>query len=247
VVLIALLAVAFTVWMAVETFRREGVSVWLVVILIFGPIGAAVYFFARYAEHLFARPVFETQEVTVADLRAAEADVAQAGNASTWTAYASALRGRRQLDKAIEAARKGLEHDPGHLEARYELGLALEEGGRHEEARAELEQVAAAEATFDSDRVLFVLARAQQGSGDHEAARFSLETLAARSGKPEVLFECAVVQARLGDRAAAAENLQRIIAEAKEVPQYLEPNVRPWVRKAEQALRKLKSSQTPVR
>ena len=239
-VLLASLAVAFTVWMAVEAYRREGVSRWLWVILFLGPIGAAIYFFAEFAAHLFTRPVFETREATPADLRAAEADVAQAGNAFTWTAYASALRGRRQLDEAIHAARKGLEHDPAHLEARYELGLALEERGRHEEARAELEKVVAAETAFDSDRALFVLSRAQQGCGDDEAARVSLETLAARSGSPEVLFECAVVQARLGDRAAAAENLQRIITEAEEVPEYLAPNVRPWVRRAKQALRKLR-------
>ena len=238
-VLIAILAVAFTVWMAVEAFRREGASVWFWVILLLAPIGAVIYFFAEFAEDLFARPVFQSRPATAADLRAAEADVAQADNASTWTAYATALRGRRQLDKAIDAARKGLAHDPTHLEARYELGLALAEGGRHEEARAELEKVTAADARFDSDRVLFVLARAQHGAGDDEAARASLETLAARSGSPEVLFECAVVQARLGDRAAAAGNLERIVTEAKEVPSYLEPNVRPWVRKAEQALGRL--------
>jgi tetratricopeptide (TPR) repeat protein len=240
VVLIASLAVAFTVWMAVEAYRREGVSRWLAVILLLGPIGALVYFFSEFAGQLFTRPVFETRQATVEDLRAAEADVAQADNAFTWTAYATALRARRQLDKAIDAARKGLEHDPAHLGARYELGLAHLEGGHHEEARAELEKVAGAEATFDSDRVLFVLSRAQQGCGDDAAARVSLETLAARSGSPEVLFECAVVQARLGDRAAAAENLQRIITEAEEVPEYLAPNVRPWVRRAKQSLRALR-------
>jgi hypothetical protein len=242
VALIAVLVVAFTVWMAVEAFRRQGLSVWLLVILFLGPIGAVIYFFAEYAEHLFARPVFEAREVTAADLRAAEADVEQAANASTWTALASALRGRRQPDKAIDAARKGLEHDPDHLEARYELGAALLEGGRPDEARVELETVAAADDTFDSNRVLFVLARARQAAGDDEAARESLETLSGRSGNPEVLFECAVVQARLGDREAAAATLQRIIDEAKEVPPYLERNVRPWVRQAEQALKKLKSS-----
>ncbi len=239
-ILIAGLAMAFTVWMAVEAYRREGISRWLWVILLLGPIGATIYFFAELAGELFARPVFETRQATADDLRAAEADVAQAGNAFTWTAYATALRGRRQLDKAIDAARKGLEHDPAHLEARYELGRALLEDGRHEEARAELETVAASEPTLDSDRVLLFLARAQQGAGDDEAARVSLETLAARSGSPEVLYECAVVQARLGDRAAAAESLQRIIGEAEEVPDYLQPNVRPWVRRAQQALRKLR-------
>ncbi len=239
-VLIATLAMAFTVWMAVEAYRREGVSRWLWVILLLGPIGAAIYFFSQLAGELFARPVFETRQATAADVRAAKADVAQAENAFTWTAYATALRGRRQLDQAIDAARKGLEHDPAHVEARYELGLALLEGGHHEEARPELERVAATEPTLDSDRVLLFLARAQQGCGDNEAARVSLETLAGRSGSPEVLFECAVVQARLGDRAAAAETLQRIITEAEEVPDYLEPNVRPWVRKAKQALGKLR-------
>jgi hypothetical protein len=120
------------------------------------------------------------------------------------------------------------------------LGRALLDGGRHEEARAELEKVAATEPALDSDRVLLFLARAQQGCGDDEAARVSLETLAARSGSPEVLLECAVVQARLGDRAAAAESLQRIVKEAEEVPDYLQPNVRPWVRRATQSLRKLR-------
>jgi hypothetical protein len=240
VVLIATLAIAFTVWMAVEAYRRDGLSRWFWVIVLLGPIGAAAYFFAELAGDLFGRPVFETRPATEADLRAAEADVAQAENAFTWTAYAAALRGRRQLGQAIDAARKGLEHDPAHVEARYELGLALLEGGHHEEARPELEKVAATEPTLDSDRVLLFLGRAQQGCGDDEAARVSLETLAARSGSPEVLFECAVVQARLGDRAAAAEKLQRIITEAEEVPDYLEPNVRPWVRKAKQALGKLR-------
>jgi hypothetical protein len=47
------------------------------------------------------------------------------------------------------------------------------------------------------------------------------------------------VQARLGDRAAAAQNLQRIIAEAEAVPDYLKGNVRPWVRKAKRALQKM--------
>ena len=47
---------------------------------------------------------------------------------------------KARADPLIDAARKGLEHEPAHLEARYELGLALEGKGLHEEARAELEQ-----------------------------------------------------------------------------------------------------------
>jgi len=239
VVAIAILGMAFTVWMAVEAVRRGDASGWLWIILLFGPIGAAIYFFSEYADGLFRGPVLQPRKVTAADLRAAEADVKRLGNAATWTAYASALRGRRATAKAVDAARKALEHDSESLEARYELGLALEESGHHDEARAELERVVAADPTFDSDGALFTLARAQQGSGQDAAARESLETLASRSARPEVLFECAAVQARLGDRAAAAQNLQRIIAEAEAVPDYLKGNVRPWVRKAKRALQKM--------
>lgn len=236
---IAVLGMAFTIWMAVEAVRRGDASGWLWIILLFGPIGAAVYFFSEYADGLFGGRALQPRKVTAADLRAAEADVKRLGNAATWTAYASALRGRRENAKAVDAAGKGLEHDPENIEARYELGLALEELGRHDEARAALERVVAADPTFDSDRALFALARAQQGSGQDGAARESLETLASRSARPEVLFECATVQARLGDRPAAAQNLHRIIAEAEDVPDYLKGNVRPWVRKAKRALRKL--------
>ena len=238
-VAIAILGMAFTVWMAVEAVRRGDASGWLWIILLFGPIGAAIYFFSEYADGLFGGPVVQPRKVTPADLSAAEADVKRLGNAATWTAYASALRGRRATAKAVDAARKALEHDPNNVEACYELGLSLEELGHHDEARAELERVVAADPTFDSDGALFALARAQQGSGQDGAARESLETLASRSARPEVLFECAAVQARFGDRAAAAQNLHRIIAEAEAVPDYLKGNVRPWVRKAKRALQKM--------
>ncbi len=237
--LIALLGVGFTIWMAVEAVRRGHASGWLWIILIFGPIGAAVYFFAEYADGLFRGSALQPRKVTSADLRAAEADVRRLGNVATWTAYAAALRGRRDYAGAVDAARKALEYEPANLDARYELGLALEAAERAEEARSELERVVAADRSFDSDGALFALARAQQASGRDGEARAVLEDLSRRSARPEVLYECAAVQARLGDRAAAAQNLHRIVLEAEMVPGYLQRNVRPWVRKAKQALRKL--------
>jgi len=239
VVFVALLGMGFTVWMAVEAVRRGHASGWLWIILLFGPIGAAVYFFAEYADGLFRGPALQPRKVSAADVQAAEAEVRRLGNVSTWTAYATALRGRRDFAKAADAASKALEHDPASTDARYELGLALEGARRFEEARAELERVVAVDRSFDSDNALFALARTEQACGRDAAARLALAELARRSARPEVLYECAAVQARQGDRAAAAENLHRIIAEAETVPHYLQRSVRPWVRKAKQALRRM--------
>jgi hypothetical protein len=238
-VLIAVLGTAFTVWMAVEAVRRGQASGWLWIILLFGPIGAGVYFFSEYAGDLFRGPALQPHKVTATELRQAELDVRRLGNAATWTAYASALRGRSQPGKAVGAASQALEHQPANLEARYERALALVQLGCPSEARAELERVVAVERGFDSDNALFALAHLQRGTGDDAAARATLEELASRSARPEILYECAAVQARLGDRAAAAENLHRIIAEAEGVPDYLQRSVRPWVRHAKRALHKL--------
>jgi len=239
VYLIGVLGMGFTVWMAVDAVRRGHAYGWLWIILFFGPMGAAVYFFMEYADGLFRGPALQPRKVTAADLRAAEAEVRRLGNVSTWTAYAAALRGRGELTRAVDAARKALEFDAGSVDARYELGLALEGAHRPEEAKAELERVVAADRTLDSDNALFALARTQLACGLDQDARKTLEELAERRARPEVLYECAAVQARLGDRAAAAENLHRIVTEAEGVPDYLKKSVRPWVRKAKQALRKV--------
>ena len=93
--------------------------------------------------------------------------------------------------------------------------------------------------SFDSDDALFALGRAQQGKGDLAGARASLEELAERRGRPEILYELAVVQGLVGDRPAACRSLQRIIDEAELVAHYLQRDVRPWVRKARKALSRL--------
>ena len=43
-----LLASAFTIWMAVEAVRRGDARSWLWIILVFGPMGAAIYFITEY-------------------------------------------------------------------------------------------------------------------------------------------------------------------------------------------------------
>ena len=235
-----LLATGFTLWMAVEAVRAGHASRWLWIILVFGPLGAAVYFFSEYAGGgALARVTFRPRKVTAADVRRAEVEVKRLDNAATWCEYASLLRARKDFDKAAEAARRALERNPDHLDARYELGLALLGAGRNAEAAPVLQAVVSRDRSFDSDDALFALGRAQQGAGDLAGARASLEELAERRGRAEILYELAVVQGLVGDRTAACRSLQRIIDEAELVPSYLQRDVRPWVRKARKALSRL--------
>src|SRR5687768_8279722 len=117
-----LLATGFTLWMAVEAVRRGDASRWLWIILVFGPLGAGVYFFSQYL-NLGGGGLgligFRPRKVTAADLRRAEVEVKRLDTVATWTEYASLLRAKKQYLKAAEAAQRGVERKPGDLDALY--------------------------------------------------------------------------------------------------------------------------------
>ena len=236
-----ILLTGFTVWMAVEAVRRGDAGRWLWIILVFGPIGAGVYFFSEYlGRGPLSRITFRLRKVTKADLQAAEVEVRRLDNAPSWTDYASLLRASKDYERAAEAARRAVERDPESLDAQYELGLALLMAQRFSEAREALALVVERDRHFDSDDALFALAKSQVGARDDAAARACLEELAERRARPEILYELAGTQARLRDREAALRSLQRIVDEAVLVPAYLQRNVRPWVKRARWAMRKLR-------
>ena len=235
-----LLATAFTIFMAVEAVRRGDASRWLWIILVFGPIGAAVYLFAEYLDiHSMGRRAFRVRKVTAAELELAESEVERLDTASSWADYASLLRARKDHKRAAEAAQRALEREPDNLEALYELGLAFLAAGEPSRAVEVLERVVARDPKFDSDGALYALARARLETQDIRGARSNLEVLADRRARPEILYDLADTQAALGDTEAALKSLQRIIDEAALVPRYLQSEVRPWVRRANSAKRKL--------
>ncbi|HEX9203956.1 MAG TPA: hypothetical protein VF964_08335, partial [Vicinamibacteria bacterium] len=107
-----LLLSAFTVWMAVEAVRRGQAGSWLWIILFFGPLGAAVFFFSEYLEHPWRWGAAAGRKVTADEVRRAQADAKRLDTAATWGHLASLLRVRKEFPKAAEAAEKALTRDP---------------------------------------------------------------------------------------------------------------------------------------
>lgn len=237
---LSLLGSGFTIWMAVEAIRRGQAGSWLWIILMFGPVGAAVYFFSEYASWpLSRRYAFAPRRVNAQELRQAEAEVRRLDSAPAWFHYASLLRARQDFGRAVEAGRKAVERDGKNQEARYELGQALLGAGQFKEAAEALESVVSVDRTHDKDYALYALAQARVASGDAAGARPLLEELEGRSSRPAVLYDRAAVEAQMGGRETAARCLRRILDEAEYVPPYLAREVKPWVKKAKQGLRKL--------
>jgi len=236
---LSLLGSGFTIWMAVEAIRRGQAGSWLWIIMMFGPIGAAVYFFSEYTSWPTRRFAFERRKVTAQEVRQAEVEVRRLDSASAWYHYASLLRSRGDFGRAAEAGRKGLERDGANLEGRYELGQALLGAGQFQEASEMLESVVRVDRTHDKDYALYALAQARVAAGDAAGARPLLAELESRSSRPQVLYDRAVLEGQMGDRETAARCLRRILDEAEYVPPYLAREVKPWVKKARQGLRKL--------
>jgi hypothetical protein len=231
-----LLGAGFTIWMAVEAARSGRGGYWLWIILVFPPFGAAIYFFTEYLQSASPALSFRVRRVSGEELRQAALDAKRLDTGVAWAQYASLLRARRDFTGAAEAAQKAVEKTPGDIEALHEFGRALLGLGRPAEAEGPLKTVCGSDPGYDKGDALLALAQAQEGAGKAADARLSLEQLAVRSARPEVLYYLARLQASLGDQPAARTTLQRIIDEAEFAPTYMRRTLRPFVSRARKGL-----------
>ncbi len=232
------LGLGFTLWMAVECVRRGQASPWLWVILLFPTLGAAVYFFAEYLGPRGFR-FRASPRASKRELDHAAAEVRRLDNSEAWTNYAQALRSRRQAGESLEAARKAVDKDGDNRRALYELGLAQMSCEKYPEAVLSLSKLVQQDPGHDSGEAKYALGVAFERSGDPASARRTLEELARTTSLPKVLFSLASLQAEAGNHVEARETLQRIIEESEYVPSYHKREVRPWVRRARKALSSL--------
>lgn len=238
VYLLSLVPMAFTIWMAVEAVRRGHAWPWLLIVLFFGPLGAAVYFFAVYLGEAFPRRVAARWAPRV-DLDHLGAQARRLDKSELWVDYARGLREKKRFAQAAEAARQAVERDPKNLQGRYELGRNLAACGRFEEAIAPLEAVVEEEPGLDSGEALYALAHAQRQSGQLAAALASTTRLAESSSRPRYLYGHAMLQLESGDQEGARGTLRTIVDDAVYLPPYAKRAARPWVSKAKKALAKL--------
>jgi hypothetical protein len=236
----------FTLWMAIEAVRRGQAGSWLWIILMFPPIGGAIYFFTEVSPgfRLGGWGGSGPRRASGEDVRRAELEARRLGTAGAWSHLAAQLISRREFTKAVEAAQKAFERDAKSRDVRYELGVALHGAGRSAEAVPHLESVIAAESTFDMDAARFHLAQAREAAGDLPGARAVLEDLTQRTGRPEVLYRLGSLQMRLGDAAAARSTFQRLLDEAELAPPYLRRETRAWVARAKKDLKQIEAARS---
>jgi FimV-like protein len=233
----------FTIWMAIETVRRGQTCPWLWIVLVFGPIGSAVYFFAEYLGPASLRWRACSNRVTRGDLKVAELEVRRLDNSQAWANYAQALRLRHELPAAADAARTAVQKDGENPHALFELGQSGLSQGQYVETAQALEKLIEIDGSHEPAGAKYALAEAYHKSGNPESARAVLEEVAKTSSLPKVLYSLAELQVACGRSDEARQSLHRIIDEAEYVPAYYKKSeIRGWVRQARKKIRQLEKT-----
>ena len=228
---------AFLIWMCVHVVRSGQQLFWIwIILVVFPPIGALVYFIAIVLPELIrgptARKVGRAARETLDPMRGyrdakAAHDLAPTVHNQMRMAAAAAELGRHDEAEALYAqAAQGVHaDDPALLLGRAK---ALVELNRPAEALVLLQRLGAQGKEGETPQEVLTFARAYEGLGrDHEAAP-SYEWAAPRLPGLEGVARQAAFLARTGRKAEAAEALAEIDRRLERANPHFQKEGRVW-------------------
>jgi len=224
----------------VHFIRRRPDGYWLWIIIFFGGLGALIYIAAEVIPDAgLMRQSFKTfpRRRRIHELEAAVLDNPSAGNyeelADLYLEEGNFVRARRCYDKSISARTDS--PDPF-----YRRGIAEIEMGDFAAAVPDLERAVAQDRKYDFYRAAGLLAHAYANTGQPEKAAALFEEVTKISTASETYYNYACFLASQQHNAEAREWAQRILAKKPTMPGYLRRRERPWFRRANALLLRLR-------
>jgi len=237
---LAILGVAFQIWMLIDCIRERRDFWWFWIILAWG-IGPAIYF-------LYFRPIpaalgdqFIKRQNLKKRVRELESKIHNIDNAYHRTELGNVYLGLEKWDLAQKEFEAALERDPRSLEAKVHLGYALLALNKPAEAWPLLETGLNEKPDVEYGELFWQSAKCQTALGNLEQARYLYERLFKKFGYAKAQFEYADILSRLGDPAESRKILEKIIADAPHAPSFQQRKERSVVRQARRALATMKA------
>jgi hypothetical protein len=220
--------------------RRRPDTYWLWIILIGGGLGALVYIAAEVVPDVdLVRGSLNgvSRRRSIRDLEATILDNPSIGNleelAALYLEEGRFARARQLYDRVI-GARSDL------LDPFYRRGLAALATEDFNAALIDLERVVSKEPKYDFYRAIGLLAHAHARAGQPERADALFKDATAISTLSETYYNYASFLAVQQRTSEAREWAGRILAKKPTMPRYLRRLERPWFRKAQALLKRLK-------
>lgn len=241
-----LLAFSFVIQLgfAYHAIKTGRANTWLYLILIFPGIGCALYFFIEVLPELrrnrrarnAANSVLKSFDPE-RDLRTRADELKRSGNIDNKLALADECVAQEHYAEADELYRSCLHgiyaQDPNIME---KLARSLFLQGRFSAARAELEQLIAANPDYKSQHGHLLYARTLEALGEDSEAQEEYRVLAQSFHGAEGKCRYALFLKKTGQTEAARHLFEELLEEARLAPAYYRRAERQWLQIAKQNL-----------
>jgi hypothetical protein len=224
----------------VHFIRRRPDGYWLWIIILLGGLGALIYIVVEVIPDMRMRQSFKVfpRRRRIRELEAAILDNPSAGNyeelADLYLEEGKFSRARQYYDKAISSRTDS--PDPF-----YRRGIAEIEMGDFAAAIPDLERVVAKDPKYDFQRAAALLAHAYANTGQAEKAEALFREVTKISTSSETYYHYAVFLASQHKTEEAREWAKRILAKRPTMPAYQRRRERPWFRRANALLLRLRA------
>jgi hypothetical protein len=235
--LVALLGVAFSLWMAFDCWKRGGDLYWIWLILCSGGIFAGIYFFSHYWSGCRLEYNLWKRLSASGRIRELHSRAAQLKTAAAYEALGDAYADVNKYLEAETAYRQALKLQPGFFDAQVRLGYVLLKLDRPSDAWPLLQPAYEEKPDYDSDRLLWNLARCQTKRGEFEAARPLYELFLGKHSYSEAQLEYADLLLKLGEDGEGRSLIEELLNDIAASPRYAQARERKWARSARKLLR----------
>lgn len=231
----------FLIWMAVWCLKNDPERfIWMWIILIFHPIGAFIYFFARWLPGANVRAPGLLRQVTRRrEIHRLEIAAQQIGNPYQFIELGDALRETGRWGESLNAYVQALQKDPSNPQALWGAGCGQFRSRQFEAAFDSLSRLLAIDPDYKFGDVSLMYAKTLHALHRSDESRTHLEKHIKRWRHPEALHLLACLYADDGRPDEAREQLQALIMDIDASPSAIARKQSAWKGRARCMLKRL--------
>ncbi len=232
---------AFQIWMVVDCIKRRENFFWIVVILLFGPIGALVYLVAVKLAGVKVKAKFNfgnSAGPANAEIERLEEVVKLHGKAYHHKELGLKYLYAGDLEKAESHLSAAVEKEEDLLDAQYGLAKALFGQAKYIEAVHVLEVLVAQDKKYDYGNALLALAESYRKAEMDDKAMEVYEVIVNIYSFFKAYYEYALLLKKAGRLEDALKMMKNINQNAEALPEYKYQKEKIWIDNAQKFIQR---------
>jgi tetratricopeptide (TPR) repeat protein len=237
---ISLAMLVFQVWMLIDAVRNRDWG-WALFVLFFPGLGSLWYFFNVYRGGSGGMRGFELPGAfDRTRIKYLQAQIHHLDKAHHYSQLGDIYFQQGKLDQADACYRAALERDPQDIDTRAHFGQCLLRQNKPQEARPILESVVAENPKHDYGHSLMALAETLGALGETDTAIATWQRVTENHDYPRARVQLAELLIAKGQKEAAQEHLNEVLADFPHTPAFQRKRDRVWVRRARKLMARMR-------